>query len=97
MNEPLKCQGWPEDHDTPDPAITHLDEKGFIYCTKCGINRRESGVYCRRLRAWELRLLEAGEPVPSYKPLPIAQAFRGVVDTAYAARAKALLGKDVTS
>jgi len=46
--------------------ITHLDEKGYIYCTPHGESRRGGGIRCRKLRPYELRRLEAGQQVRSY-------------------------------
>ena len=51
-----------------DSEITHIDEKGFIYCANHGKERQEYR-RCRKLAAWELRLIEAGQPVPSYTPV----------------------------
>lgn len=66
----LKCDGtnW---GPCSDGGVTHIDEKGFAYCTTHGIYRRDvSGVRCRKLRVWELRLMESGQGLPSYKPGP---------------------------
>lgn len=39
-------------------AVTHIDEKGFVYCAPHGIDRRTySGRYCRRMRPWEVKRL----------------------------------------
>ena len=50
--------------DCGDP-VTHIDNKGFIYCTTHGIARR-SWKPCRKLRAHEIRRLERGEQVTKY-------------------------------
>lgn len=42
-------------------SVTHVDEKGFVYCTGHGIARRASGPRCRKLRPTEKRMLEAGQ------------------------------------
>jgi hypothetical protein len=55
---------------------TYIDEKGFIYCEAHGKDRRYSGIYCRRLRPWEIRLILAGEQVPSYKPITQAEHLK---------------------
>jgi hypothetical protein len=39
--------------------VTHLDEKGYIYCEVHG-HDRQSWLRCRRLTAGELLRLEAG-------------------------------------
>ena len=52
-------------------AVTHIGDKGYTYCTDHGVMRRASGwERVRKMRAWEVRLLEAGEPLPSYAPGP---------------------------
>ena len=45
--------------------VTHLDNKGYVYCTQHGIERRDCRP-CRKLRAHELRKLEQGEPLKRY-------------------------------
>ena len=48
-------------------GVTHLDDKGFTYCTVHGIHRRGStGRRCRKLRGWELRKLERHESLNCY-------------------------------
>jgi hypothetical protein len=47
-------------------GVTHLDDKGFAYCTAHGVKRRESGRRCRKLRVWELRKLERRESLRCY-------------------------------
>jgi hypothetical protein len=51
--------------------VTHIGSKGHIYCTPCAFSRRggNSGERCRRMRNWELRELEAGRPLQSYRPV----------------------------
>lgn len=51
-------------------GITHLDEKGYVYCTGHGQYRREGSVKCRKLAAWELKRLQSGKPLRRYKPGP---------------------------
>lgn len=46
--------------------VTHMDNKGFVYCTKHGLDRRASGVPCRKLRPFELNRLAKGEPIKRY-------------------------------
>jgi hypothetical protein len=45
--------------------VTHIDQDGFAYCTPHGEQRR---MYqpCRKLRPWELRKLQRGEPLAKY-------------------------------
>ena len=62
----LQCE---MEHGCQSP-VTHVGEKGFIYCESHGADRRKSGIErCRRLRAWELKLLRDGKALPSYKPI----------------------------
>jgi hypothetical protein len=46
--------------------ITHIDVKGFIYCSICGPIRKATGVRCRKLTPKELKQLESGEPLAEY-------------------------------
>lgn len=56
--------------------VTHIGDKGYVYCAEHAQIRRASGYeHCRRLRQWELRLLRADVPLPSYKPLSEAQTM----------------------
>lgn len=48
-----------------DAPVTHIDEKGYAYCTAHGEQRRFSH-RCRKLRPHELRRLQRGEPIASY-------------------------------
>lgn len=57
----LKC----EMNHTCANAVTHLDNKGFIYCTFHGLQRRTTHP-CRKLRAYEVKRLERGEAVKRY-------------------------------
>lgn len=61
-----------------EAPVTHLDEKGFIYCKEHGHDRRESGIYCRALRPWELRLIKDGKVIPSYRPISKREALARV-------------------
>lgn len=60
----LKCDGWCSHTN----AACMIDRKGFVYCEPCGLRRRASGIACRKLRLWEHRQLEAGQPLSSYSP-----------------------------
>jgi len=58
----LKC----DMSKTCEEPVTHIDEKGFVYCTKHGVQRRGSGHRCRKLRPNELGQLKRGEPLAQY-------------------------------
>lgn len=61
----MKCD---MDHDC-QAAVTHVGNKGYIYCEDHAVRRRECGVErTRKLRAWEVALIAAGTPLPSYTP-----------------------------
>lgn len=69
MNEQrhLQC----EQADECRAPVTHIGEKGWIYCGEHAVDRRTYGYErTRKLRKWELDLLRAGKPVPSYAPIP---------------------------
>jgi hypothetical protein len=51
-----------EDCDQP---VTHIDEKGWVYCEQHGKSRKQS-MRCRKLTQQELKKLEKGEPLSSY-------------------------------
>jgi hypothetical protein len=56
-------------------AVTHIGSKGYVYCAKHAVDRRQSGYErTRAMRAWELKLIAAGQPLPSYKPISRRQA-----------------------
>jgi hypothetical protein len=51
--------------------VTHIGDKGFVYCAEHAALRRADGrERCRKMRKWELRLLRSGQPLPSYEPRP---------------------------
>lgn len=52
--------------------VTHIDEKGFVYCKEHGQTRRNY-CYCRALRGWELTVLRSGKPLPSYEPITLTE------------------------
>lgn len=58
----LKC----DMSKTCEEPVTHLDDKGFVYCTKHGVQRRGSGHRCRKLAPKELRQLQGGQPIARY-------------------------------
>ena len=53
-------------HECTAP-VTHIGEKGYVYCAE-HVQCRRGVERCRRLRAFELRLLESGHALPWYKP-----------------------------
>jgi len=54
--------------------VTHIGEKGYIYCAEHALCRK-GFERVRRMYVWELKLIEAGKPLPSYKPIrkPVAE------------------------
>lgn len=46
--------------------VSHIDNKGYVYCESCGLSRR-SVRPCRKMRQWEIRLLEQGQCI-SWNP-----------------------------
>jgi hypothetical protein len=69
----LKCSGiaWQKVNGEVMPGkctdhVTHIDEKGFVYCNTHGMHR-QGVMRCRKLKAKELGQLESGKPLTSYK------------------------------
>lgn len=51
-------------------AVTHIGEKGYVYCTAHAIDRRTyAWERTRKMQAWELRLIRNGQSLPSYRPM----------------------------
>ena len=50
--------------DCKEP-ITHIDIKGYIYCSAHG-KERQSYQRCRKLTPAELKVIQAGEPLKDY-------------------------------
>lgn len=48
-----------------DQPITHLDDKGYVYCTTHGLQRRDYRP-CRKLRPAEINKLQRGEQLDHY-------------------------------
>lgn len=46
--------------------VTHLEEKGYIYCTAHAADRRTYGHRCRKLRPHEIKRLEGGGVLARY-------------------------------
>jgi len=47
--------------------ITHIDLNGYIFCASHG-KQRQAYTRCRKLTAFELKLVTAGHSINSYKP-----------------------------
>jgi hypothetical protein len=45
--------------------VTHIDDKGYAYCTEHG-RERQAWRRCRKLRPAELRKLQRGEQLAHY-------------------------------
>jgi hypothetical protein len=58
----LLCDGK-KDCQAP---VTHIDNKGFVYCEPHGKWRKSTGTPCRKLTGPELKELEAGKPLKKY-------------------------------
>lgn len=43
--------------------VSHVDHKGYVYCAAHGVQRKTSGIRCRKLTATEIRKLAASEPI----------------------------------
>jgi hypothetical protein len=58
----LKCDGpiGKSDRNDCGAPVTHIDEKGYVYCKNCGKDRKESGRRCRKLTSKELQQLRMG-------------------------------------
>jgi len=74
---------------TCEGAVTHIDNKGFVYCTKCSAKRKSGGTPCRKLTRAETKRLAEGqtiswqsrpaEPEPEVDPLFIGVFSTGLV------------------
>lgn len=54
-------------HDCHRP-VTHIGEKGYVYCAEHAVDRRRCGwERTRQMRTWEVKLIQQGKPLPSYK------------------------------
>lgn len=47
-----------------------ISDRGYIYCRAHGALAKSGGAKARKLRPWEVKLVEAGKQVPSYRPGP---------------------------
>lgn len=48
--------------------VTHVDSKGYVYCTKHGAQRKASGTSCRRLTSTEVETLRSGGTIRYRNP-----------------------------
>lgn len=46
--------------------VTHLDDRGYVYCAEHGAARTQPGIRCRKLRTHELNRLRRGALVTTY-------------------------------
>lgn len=51
--------------DECSQPVSHIDEKGFVYCKDHGL-RRKATHRCRQLKPAESKRLKTGEPLPRY-------------------------------
>jgi hypothetical protein len=59
--------------------VTMIGSKGYVYCRQHGTQRRAYRTERTRLmRPWEIKLIEAGKPLPSYQPAAKAKLARVV-------------------
>lgn len=62
------CDGWCIESGSIG-TVTHIGSKGYVYCAACAVRRRQSGYeQTRKMRAWELELINNGKQLPSYRP-----------------------------
>lgn len=61
-NEKLHC----DMRAACESPVTHLDEKGYVYCAEHGQIRKHS-MRCRKLSHEEVRHLESGNPLERYE------------------------------
>ena len=61
-------------------SATWLDNKGYAYCEPHGRDRRAGGTPARPLRAWEIEVLKAGEPLHSYTPRTRNEHIRRTIE-----------------
>lgn len=59
----LKCVGWCNNTN----EVTHIGSKGYTYCAKCAVERRQSGYErTRKMTPTELKLLLSGKRIAKY-------------------------------
>ncbi len=47
--------------------VSHIDEKGYVYCAEHGAIRRRYGIRCRALSPAELATIRSGKPIERYE------------------------------
>lgn len=45
--------------------VTHIDNKGYVYCATHGVERRDVRP-CRKMRPFEVKRIMRGEPLARY-------------------------------
>lgn len=60
-NKKLKCDMTKE---CPE-EVTHIDEKGFLYCARHGYQRKNV-MRCRKLRPAELKRILENQPIKKF-------------------------------
>ena len=71
----MQCDMSKDCHGT----VTHIGEKGYIYCAEhADTRRRYVGEHCRKMRPWELSLVLAGKPLPTYRRISKREAMARV-------------------
>ena len=46
--------------------VTHIDQRGFVYCEHHGLRRRASGTPCRKMTGKEIKFIYAGQLIKGY-------------------------------
>ena len=64
LKKKLQC----EMEDECSNVVTHIEDKGYIYCAEHARERRMSGFggRCRKMRPHELRRVQAGLQIKKY-------------------------------
>lgn len=62
----LKCDG----REGCDVPVSHIEDKGWIYCTQHALHFRSCGRRLRKLTTKELAVLQEGKPLSSYRRTP---------------------------
>ena len=60
------------ERDCSNP-VTHIGEKGYVYCAE-HVGCRRGIERCRRMRGWERARIAAGKPLLSYTPITRAES-----------------------
>jgi hypothetical protein len=48
--------------------VTHIGVRGYIYCAGCS-PQRQGFEHTRRMRSWELKILQSGKKLLRYNPI----------------------------